>query len=442
MKPPFYYRFAIACAKPMYRLVLSFASEKRDTVGVVTQADEFAMRYARHFPEKLAAQQATAAPCVWVHAVSLGETNTVAPIIEKLLAAGFTVVVTNTTHTGFARTQKLFAKRVNHTFIPVDAPKQITKFLAYYQPQLALFMETELWANCLSELKKRSIPSLLINARLSEKSYHGYAKFGKVSQSMMSNLSHIICQDATSKQRFEKLGANASNISLAPSLKFAVSIPNGTLAQAAALKAAWQLENRKVLVAASTHEGEEAMILAVFAVLQKQLAQAENLLLVIVPRHPERFEQVAGLIEKKGYTAYRRSAEEEITAETQVYLADSMGELFTWYALADVALVGGSFVENVGGHNPLEASILGKAVIMGQHTHKCQYVVNELLAHHAMQVVADHQALYDLLMTWLNDMTFIENTGKAGKQLMLMHQDTVAKQYALITPFLPKLPVL
>lgn len=452
MKPPFYYRFLITLAKPLYRMVLSFQNDKRDAVGLVSQADEFAMRYTRKLPKRPSCesldkqlsqkqldekQSNCDQAVVWVHAVSLGETNTIAPIVNQLLDNGYQIVITNTTHTGYARSQKLFADddAVAISFIPIDSPKQINQFIQYFQPKLALFVETELWANTLYQLAEKKIPAVLANARLSEKSLKGYQKIAKVSQSMMANLAHIICQDETSKQRFAALGASEEKLSVSPSLKYAVSVPSNTAVAVEQCKQDWQLTNRKIVVASSTHAGEEAMILAVFKTL---LVDYENLLLILVPRHPERFDEVADLVAEQGFVAYRRSADDDIDAETQVYVADSMGELFTWYGLADIALVGGSFVPDIGGHNPLEASIMGKPVIMGQYTHKCQYIVNDLLSNQAMKTVDDHQALYHELFQWLQDDSIPQEIGKNALALMQRNQQTVALQYDKLTPFLPK----
>lgn len=444
MKTPWYYSFLIALAKPVYRIMLAVNSEKRDTVGVVTLADEFTMRFAKRFPKKIANPDNK--PCVWVHAVSLGETNTIAPIVDKLLSDGYHVVITNTTHTGYARVETLFnaAHRpshahVDHSFVVVDSTRDVGKFLTYYAPQAALFVETELWPNTLAVLSKHGIPSILVNARLSQRSYRGYARFSGVARSLMANLNRIICQDTASYQYFQQLGASTDTLVMSPSLKFAVSEPVGIREKAAKLAADWSLGTRQLIIAASTHEGEEVAMLTAFSQLSRAHPQA---VLMIVPRHPERFESVANTIEHKGFELYRRSTEDSITDDTHVYLADSMGELVLWYALTQhaqsgFALVGGSLVEGIGGHNPLEASMLGVPVIMGPYTEKAQIVVNTLEDAQALCVVENQAALTQQMSAWLTSPQLAQQAGQAGEQVVRNHAHAVDQQYEHIKPYLP-----
>lgn len=442
MKTPWYYSLLISIAKPIYRILLAVNSEKRDTVGVVTLADEFTMRFAKRFPSKLPNPENK--PSVWVHAVSLGETNTVAPIIEKLLADGYDVVVTNTTHTGFARVEELFNSgdkaRVSHSFIVVDSKREIRKFLLHFQPKAALFVETELWPNILAELNKQNIPSVLVNARLSDKSYTGYAKFSGIAKSMMANLSHIICQDEPSLENFHKLGANKEKLTLSPSLKFAVTVPEGITQKAQTLVQDWSLQNRQIIIAASMHEGEEVAMLTAFSSVIEQYPDA---VLIIVPRHPERFDAVADSIESMNFELYRRSVDDVIDEDTQVYLADSMGELLMWYELTNhvtsgFTLVGGSLVNGIGGHNPLEASMLGVPVMMGPHTQKAQVVVDTLVNADAMRVVNNQEVLTQQLSDWLAQPERAKQVGQNGLQVIQNHADAVTLQYEKLLPFLPK----
>lgn len=440
MKTPWYYSLLITVVKPIYRIMLAVNSEKRDTVGVVTLADEFTMRFAKRFPEKLPNPEHK--PCVWVHAVSLGETNTVAPIIEKLLGDGYQVVVTNTTHTGFARVKTLFGgdtPRVNQTFIVVDSKREIRKFLSYYQPQAALFVETELWPNTLAELHKQNIPSVLVNGRLSDTSYAGYARFSGIAQSMMANLDCIIYQDDTSYENFHKLGASQDKLVKLPSLKFAVSVPEGITEKAQSIAEDWSLNNRQIIIAASTHEGEEVAMLTAFSAVVPQHPDA---VLIIVPRHPERFDDVADTIETMRFELYRRSADDVIEPDTQVYLADSMGELLMWYELINhvqsgFTLVGGSLIDGVGGHNPLEASILGVPVMMGPYTQKAQVVVDTLVATDAMRVVKNQHELTAQMLAWLAEPEQARQVGAQGLQVVNDHADAVDQQYEQIQRFLP-----
>lgn len=387
-RPPLYYRLAIGIAKPLYRWLLWYRHQ-RDANPYYEQeiADRFGQRYqSTHVSAPLQQDVAKRMGLIWIHAVSLGETNTIAPMMRAFLALGFEVYLTATTHTGHARGRSLFAKevangRVRHGFVPVDEPKVIQAFLDQVLPVATLFVETELWANTLYELKRHHIPTFLVNARLSVKSAKHYQAFAKLSQSMMHNLTGIIVQDALSAQRFRQLGATDSMLTQAPSLKWHMqkSQSQATNNHNSDLQALLQLQGAKrpVYVLGSSHAGEEALFLAVH---QRLLSVLPNALLIVVPRHPERFEAVVNLLKVSGLTWQRRSDDpkQAITKDMQVYLADSMGELIGFYALADVAVVGGSFV-NIGGHNPIEAVQLGVPVIMGVYTHSCQSIVDELV---------------------------------------------------------------
>lgn len=400
-QPPFYYQFAINILKPLYRLQVWRRSHKRDNYQ-----QEVAQRFGKQYPprpmvKETNADNATtkATPSkgvVWCHAVSLGETNTVAPLLDALLAEGYQIWLTNTTQTGFTRGANRFADeiaqgRMSHSYVPVDSPRVIENFLAHVQPIAALFVETELWANILTKLSEHRIPSILVNGRLSASSFQSYQKIAAVSASMVQNLTLIIAQDNASAKRFRQLGANSAQIRVAGSLKWVINTPkrddktDSTTHHKAsedkgieALEWIKQIEsaNRPIWVAASTHSGEEAAALS----LHKQLladAAFSDVLLIIVPRHPERFDEVAALIQESAFSLARRSANDVMTANTQVYLADSMGELMTWYKLADVALVGGSLVD-VGGHNPVEPASVATPVLMGRYTQSCQTVVDKL----------------------------------------------------------------
>ncbi|GAA0321251.1 3-deoxy-D-manno-octulosonic acid transferase [Psychrobacter aestuarii] len=464
--PPWYYRAAIGTLKPLYRLQVHKRSAARDNYH-----DEVAERFGSAYrkPSQLpsigqASTQTgtqtntwTDAPLLWCHAVSLGETNTVAPLLDVLLGAGYRIWLTNTTQTGHARTQKRFAEalasgQMQHSYVPVDAPTVIKQFLAHVQPAAALFVETELWANTLYLLNKQHIPSILVNGRLSEASFTRYQKIAKVSASMMHNLTCIIAQDEQSATRFKALGAPAEKVKIGRSLKWVIN-GNTKPSLPESIQNAFATIDRPIWVAASTHEGEEQIALD----WQQQLlqdAKSADALLILVPRHPERFDAAAQMVQASGLSVARRSLKESIQPSTQVYLADTMGELMAWYQLADVALVGGSLVD-VGGHNPVEPAGVGTPVLMGSYTYSCQEVVDELAAVGALQqataatdtradyaTAAEH--LYPQLFAWLTQPERAIAAGQAGAQLTEMRQsaltdqlgiiDEVLTQYSHITP--------
>lgn len=461
-RPPWYYRLIITGLKPIYRAQVWRRSHQRDNYQ-----QEVAQRFGKQYPPipTTGAHKKT----IWCHAVSLGETNTVAPLLDALLANGYQIWLTNTTQTGFARGSSRFAEeiasgRMSHSYVPVDSPAVIAKFLAHVQPIAALFVETELWANILTALSEQHIPSILVNGRLSAASFTRYQKIAAVSASMMQNLTLIIAQDSDSAKRFRQLGADSAKIRVAGSLKWVINTPKNAHTQTVNATAATQnshtkidalltSSHRPIWVAASTHSEEEAIALS----WQQQLLASPALkdsLLIIVPRHPERFDEVAALITESGLQMARRSLDEAIAAHTQVYLADTMGELMQWYAAADVALVGGSLVA-IGGHNPVEPASVATPILMGQYTQSCQSVVDKLAEVGALyqphnvhyqaltqpastankvEVHANDEAdlIYQQLRFWLMQPSIAQRAGQAGAQLTTEQQDILTRQLAMI----------
>ncbi|SLJ85201.1 3-deoxy-D-manno-octulosonic acid transferase [Psychrobacter sp. DAB_AL43B] len=484
-KPPVYYQLSIGLLKPLYRLQVWRRSHKRDNYQ-----QEVEQRFGKRYPLPPVEEAANTLNAkadvsgngkkvIWCHAVSLGETNTVAPLLDALLARGYQIWLTNTTQTGFARGASRFAEdiaqgRLSHSYVPVDSPAVIETFLAHVQPVAALFVETELWANILTKLSEHHIPSILVNGRLSASSFKSYQKIGAVSASMMKNLSLIIAQDNDSAKRFRQLGAHSAQIRVAGSLKWVINTPklkdkvsdiDGDIdneraniqAHTSNIAADLGIMNRPIWVAASTHSGEEEVALA----WQQQILSNPTLtdaLLIIVPRHPERFDEVAELIQKSGFAMARRSINETITAQTQVYLADSMGELMHWFALANVALVGGSLVD-IGGHNPVEPASVATPVLMGNYTQSCQSVVDKLASVGALyqpknefycpisddeQSAQPHQSeldkkslddetlLYQQLKHWLSHPPLAKQAGQAGAQMTEQQQAVLSRQLLMI----------
>ena len=468
--PPLYYRAAIALLKPLYRLSVWKRSRQN-----TNYSDEVANRFGKNYPPRpfsvnkalpdkplinksINKSLPSGRSVIWCHAVSLGETNTVAPLLDKLIAAGYGIWLTNTTQTGFARGESRFAEQiaagvVSHSYVPVDSAPVIATFLEHVQPVAAMFVETELWAITLAKLAEAQIPAIMVNARLSASSFASYQKMATVTTSMMQNLSLIIAQDADSAKRFRQLGAASGKIRVTGSLKWVVNAgqPLPSVAtEEVDNQADKETDNDKYKgmqpvdfaqrprwIAASTHAGEESIALQV----QQQLLQTERLnetLLIIVPRHPERFDEVATLIERAGLTMARRSLEQPITADTQVYLADTMGELMHWYAVADVALVGGSLVD-IGGHNPIEPLSVKTPVIMGPFTQSCQQVVDTLVAKGALyqlpvakKPAATVAALLAQLQFWLSDLAAAEQAGQLGYESVEAHQSVLDRQLAMI----------
>ncbi|WP_460926493.1 lipid IV(A) 3-deoxy-D-manno-octulosonic acid transferase [Pseudomonas sp. MC6] len=330
---------------------------------------------------------------IWVHAVSVGESIAAAPMIRALLQRYPTLPITVTcmTPTGSERIQALFANepRIQHCYLPYDLPCAAARFLDRAQPKLAVIMETELWPNHIHQCAKRGIPVALANGRLSERSARGYGRFSKLTEPMLAEMSLFAVQTETEAQRFRDLGARAETVEVTGSIKFDLTIDPQLLQRAIELRGQWQALERPVWIAASTHEGEDEVVLDAH---RRLLANHPDALLILVPRHPERFNSVFELCQREGFATVRRSTAANVDAQTSVLLGDTMGELLFLYALADSAFVGGSLVPN-GGHNLLEPAALAKPVISGPHLFNFLDIAAQLREAGALAEVDDAEGL-------------------------------------------------
>lgn len=354
------------------------------------KAPAYAKRIGERFSLGLPAMQAGG---IWVHAVSVGESIAAAPMIRALLARypQLPITVTCMTPTGSERIQALFANepRVQHCYLPYDLPCAAARFLDRVQPKLAVIMETELWPNHIDQCARRGIPVALANARLSERSAKGYGRFARLTAPMLGQMSLFAVQTEVEAERFRQLGARPETVDVTGSIKFDLSIDPQLLERARELRQQWQAMERPVWIAASTHEDEDAVVLDAHRQL---LASYPNALLILVPRHPERFNSVFELCQQQGFATVRRSSGEPVSATTSVLLGDTMGELLFLYALADSAFVGGSLVAN-GGHNLLEPAALAKPVISGPHLFNFLEIAAMLREAGALQEVDDAEGL-------------------------------------------------
>lgn len=330
---------------------------------------------------------------IWVHAVSVGESIAAAPMIRALLERypQLPITVTCMTPTGSERIQAMFANelRLQHCYLPYDLPCAAARFLDRVQPKLAVIMETELWPNHIHQCAKRGIPVALANGRLSERSAKGYGRFSKLTAPMLAEMSFFAVQTEAEAQRFRDLGARSETVEVTGSIKFDLSIDPQLLQRAAELRSQWQAQERPVWIAASTHEGEDDVVLNAH---RRLLANYPNALLILVPRHPERFNSVFELCQREGFATVRRSTGANVEADTSVLLGDTMGELLFLYALADSAFVGGSLVPN-GGHNLLEPAALAKPVISGPHLFNFLDIAAQLREAGALAEVDDAEGL-------------------------------------------------
>lgn len=354
------------------------------------KAPAYAKRIGERFSYAMPALQPGG---IWVHAVSVGESIAAAPMIRALLQRypQLPITVTCMTPTGSERIQALFATepRIQHCYLPYDLPCAAARFLDRAQPKLAVIMETELWPNHIHQCAKRGIPVALANGRLSERSAKGYGRFSKLTTPMLAEMSFFAVQTEAEAQRFRDLGARPETVEVTGSIKFDLTIDPQLLQRAAQLRGQWQALERPVWIAASTHEGEDEVVLNAH---RRLLANHPDALLILVPRHPERFNSVFELCQREGFATLRRSTAANVDAQTSVLLGDTMGELLFLYALADSAFVGGSLVPN-GGHNLLEPAALAKPVISGPHLFNFLDIAAQLREAGALVEVDDAEGL-------------------------------------------------
>lgn len=356
--------------------------------------------YLEHWQERYGFYKLQASkPVIWLHCVSVGETRAAEPLIKGLLAQhpDHQILLTHTTPTGRATSEQLFGSSVSRAYLPYDLPFAVNRFLKHFKPKIGVLMETELWFNLIANCQQHKIPLLLANARLSEKSAQGYLKLGKVVQQGLQGLTAVAAQTAQDAARLQNLGAN--NVSIIGNIKFDVAphddaVPKGLLLRNALGK------QRPVFLAASTRDGEEALILDAVAT-----ANISNLLTIIVPRHPQRFDAVAELLNKKTSGFIRRSSltsDALVSQQIAFVLGDSMGEMFTYYASCDVAFIGGSLLP-LGGQNLIEACSMGKPVLIGPHTFNFEQATDMAIAAGAAQRVQDSSDLAQHLRTLFAD---------------------------------------
>lgn len=382
--------------------------------------------YARRIKERFSFALPPLKPGgIWVHAVSVGESIAAAPMIRALRARypELPITVTCMTPTGSERIQALFGDSVQHCYLPYDLPWAAARFLDRARPRLAVVMETELWPNHIHQCARRGIPVALANARLSERSARGYARFGKLTAPMLAELSLIAVQTQAEAQRFLDLGARPDCVEVTGSIKFDLKIDAELLQRAAELRRQWQAEQRPVWIAASTHAGEDEIVLAA----HRQLLETRpNALLILVPRHPERFNSVHELCLSDGLTTRRRATGEAVQAGDQVLLGDTMGELLFLYALADIAFVGGSLVAN-GGHNLLEPAALGKPVLSGPHLFNFLEIAAQLRAAGALSEVADAAQLAERTASLLDTPAEAQRMSAAGLAVLKANQGALER---------------
>ena len=365
---------------------------------------------------------------IWVHAVSVGEVQAVLPLLRRLLDEnpGLQLTVTTTTPTGSARVVEQLGDQVFHVYLPYDLPLALTGFMRKVRPRELLMVETEIWPNLLHLCRRHGVYTLLANARLSAKSAARYAWLGGFTRETFARIDTVAAQADADAARFRELGVPPDRVVVTGSIKFDMRIPASLEEQVEVLRRDWG--GRPVWVAGSTHEGEDELVL--FAHL-KVLARFPQALLILVPRHPERFERVAGLCKREQLRFARRSRPGDYGAESQVYLGDTMGELPLLLGSADVAFIGGSLV-NTGGHNMLEASAQGVAVCFGPHVFNFAAISQLLTCEGAARQVQNEGELGDQVIEWFEDASLRAEAGEHGRRVVEKNRGALERLLALL----------
>ncbi len=370
--------------------------------------------------------------CIWVHAVSVGEVQAAAPLIRALQErySDRSLLITTVTPTGAARVRRLFGDTVQHCFIPFEFPNAVRSFYRNVNPQAALIMETEIWPNLYRGCGIRGIPLILVSARISPRSVPGYRKLLPLIRETLSHGIIIAAQSQVDADRFLVLGANPVRTCVMGNIKFDVEADPAVLQEGKNLRAEL-FGDRPVWIAASTHEGEEEIVLDVHRDL---LARHPDLVLVLVPRHPERFSPVRDLIEKRGFSLVART-ENRPAGDAAVFLCDTMGEVPLFYAASDVAFVAGSLVP-IGGHNLLEPAVLGAPIVAGPHNFNAQDIVDLFVDRGACRVVAGPEELVETVSELLSDRERAASLGRAGQQLLEENRGALKRLLVLLEPLL------
>jgi 3-deoxy-D-manno-octulosonic-acid transferase len=393
--------------------------------------------YWQGLAQRFGGGPAAANHAVWLHAVSLGEMSAAAPLIRDLLARHphIPLVLSTATPAGRARGEALFGAGADIRFLPYDTPGAVRRFLTRIRPRLAIIMETELWPNLFSECERRGVPVILASARLSEKSVSRYRRLKSLFGAVFTDNVLVAAQSTADAQRFNAIGADARRTQVVGNVKFDVRLDTRMLDEGHRLRTAYGA-SRPVWIAGSTHAGEEEQLLEAHALLR---AQRPSALLLLAPRHKDRFEGVAQLLARRGVAFVRRSSATTPQDGTPVVLVDTVGELVALYAAADVAFVGGSLVA-IGGHNLLEPAALGLPVLTGPSHFNAKDIAQLLLARGAALQVANARDLAASLQTLLDNPAERQRIGIIGKQLIDANRGSVARLLELMEPWLASPP--
>ena len=381
------------------------------------------------------------APRIWLHCASVGEVRAARPLIEGLLVRypAHSLLITTMTATGAQQAQALMSEqtaanqvRLAHRFLPLDFSGAAKRFVRHVQPKLAILFETELWPNLIHACRQQAVPVAIVNGRLSPRAFKRYQRLRPLMTSMLADISWLAAKSPADAERFNALGCNAEITRIVGSLKFELVSQDSSTKEGERLHQEWG--GRPVWVAGSTRDGEEALLLEAH---RQVLARYPDALLVLVPRHPQRFDEVAKLCKTEGWTVSRRSQQQPVTAQTQVYLGDTLGELAMLYAAGSVAFVGGSLVP-LGGHNVLEPAALGRPVLSGPSIENFADVAEPLQAVGALTLVDSPDTLADALAGYFANPEHAQQAGRAGCAAIETQKGALARTLTGLEALLPR----
>lgn len=366
---------------------------------------------------------------IWLHAVSVGEAESVFPLVRLILQRhpGTKILITTTTPTGSARVQAVMGSSVEHVYLPYDLPGSVERFISHFEPVLAVIMETEIWPNLFAGCAREGVPLCIVNARLSKKSEKGYRKIPLLVQPALAHVKVIAAQTRQDADRYISIGAESKRVIVSGNLKFDLEISSEVVEQGQTIRNTI-FPSRPVWISASTHKGEDEMVLQAFTKLKLKVT---NLLLVVVPRHPERFDEVRKLCESEGFNVNVRTSGNECGPETDIYLADTMGELKMLYAASDVAFVGGSLVP-VGGHNVIEPAAIGVPVVFGPYMSNFKEIEKGLLEANGAIQCADSEMLRQALEKLLQNRDYSQEIANNAKAFVLKSRGALETIYGAL----------
>ncbi len=393
----------------------------------------FYKQYRQRFKERFGKIPELPTQGIWIHAASVGETIAASPMVKALKKQypDIPIYFTNITYTGADRAATLYVNQANCLLAPFDFPCGLKRFLNKLQPKLLLLVESELWPNMINQCFKKNIPIVLVNGRLSPRSYQRHKCLQYFSRQLLQKLSRVAAQSELDFERFKNLGVEPQKLSLTGNLKFAVQLPEDLVQKGQTWRT--QLgQNRLIWVAASTHPVEDEIVLQAHQIIVKAYPDS---LLILVPRHPERFDKVFELCQKEGFNTLRRSLNKPASLQTQIFLGDTMGELLQFYQTANVAFVGGSLVP-VGGHSLLEPAAVGVPIIAGPHLFNTTEIAEQLSKVNALISIIDAQTLSAAVIELFRDEEKRKQMVNQARSIVVGNQDSLPKTLTIVNQFL------